>query len=106
SSLHWTAGPRQPHLHWKEMDPGRRRSRVVHSVLPRRCTESARLACELSWNRRVRLVCDGRHHAVSSYVFVILRETISKTLQGNEGVVQIRLRTLDAGCRPHLLDNG
>ena len=36
-SLHWTAGPASHMCIGKEMDPGRCRSRVVHSVLPRWC---------------------------------------------------------------------
>src|SRR5262245_29694749 len=73
------------------MDSGRRRSGVVHSVLPGRGAETARLGRELSRNTGVRLVRSRRHRPVSSHVSVVCRKTSAENLQEDRRVVQQRL---------------
>ena len=57
------------------------------------------LAWELSWNPGVRLVCGGRHHAVSSYVFAVSQYDLFERSSGRAGAIQIGLGKSGAECR-------
>ena len=100
-SFHWTAGPCQHTCasegngSWK-MPISCRAFGITAMVL-----SVWELAWELSWNPGVRMVCGGRHRAVSSYVFRVSHKTLAKNLQEDQGVIQIGLGKGLAACTSH-----